>query len=213
MITTVDNPYPPTGNANFLSARENPLSLNRLKRIRYRFAKHDWSWHLDRLRALGHRAAIVGNQGSGKTTLLGELGQQLGCADVTNQLFVLPPDSTRHRVLVQNAITCSENGSIVLVDGYERLNFIQRWQLLKQTRRGPGLIVAVHHACQLQTWIHCQTDCELMRSVVGDLGLNDPAIQAAARLTFENSGGNIRDALRDLYDQFAAGRFNHILSR
>jgi hypothetical protein len=200
------------GNPNFLAARENPLRFNRVSKLGYRFAHHDWPCQLARLEALRYRAAIVGHQGSGKTTLLYELADQLNRANIANHHVFLPQATTDHPTMIQQAMTCSQNEAVLLVDGIERLSFIQRRQLLKRTKRGPGLVVAVHQACNLPTWVHCRTNPELMKSVLTDLGLEDPAVQDAGLRAFENSDGNIREALRELYDQFSTGRFNDILS-
>lgn len=42
--------------------------------------------------------------------------------------------------------------------------------------------------------------------------LMQPEIISAAQIAFAKNNGNIRNALRELYDQFAAGGFNKILS-
>ncbi|MGY8748092.1 MAG: hypothetical protein ACKVHR_08570 [Pirellulales bacterium] len=197
---------------NFLAARHNPLCCNRVSKLGYRFAQHDWPRQLARLQELQYRAAIVGQQGSGKTTLLSELVGQLDGSNISNHHVFLPRETTEHRTIVGCAIKRCRRGAVILVDGVERLGFIQRRRLVTQTKRGPGLVVAVHRPCKLSTWVHCRTNPELMRSVLLDLGLRDPAILASGNQAFENSGGNIREALRELYDQFASGRFNDILS-
>jgi len=213
MSPTSDYEFAARGNASFLAARENPLSFNRVSKLGYRFAQHDWPWQLARLQTLQFRAAIVGQPGSGKTTLLYELAQRLTRANIANHHVFLPQESTDHRTMIQQALNCSQNASVLLVDGIERLTFMQRWQLFAQSKRGPGLVVAVHKACNLPTWVNCRTDPELMKTVLTDLGLKDPAVHDAGLRALENSGGNIREALRELYDQFSAGRFNDILSR
>lgn len=196
----------------FLAARDNPLCFNRVSKLEYRFAQHDWPWQLARLQELQYRAAIVGQQGSGKTTLLYGLVGQLDQSKISNHHVFLPQETNRHRTMVHQAIKSSQHGAVILIDGIERLGFIQRRRLLKQTKNGPGLVVTVHRPCKLSTWVHCQTNPDLMRSVLFELGLRDPAIVASGNQAFENSGGNIREALRELYDQFASGRFNDILS-
>ncbi len=213
MITTFDTVPAPYGGANFLAARENPVKSDRVNNIEFRLAEHDWQWQLNKLRSLKYRASILGHQGSGKTTLLYALAELLNRRSIANHHVSLPPQTTHHGALVQHAITRSENGAILLVDGIERLSFMSRWQLFRQTRRGAGLVVTAHRSCSLPTWIHCKTSPELMVSILEDLGLGDHRIRIAALRAFENSSGNVRNALRDLYDQFAAGRFNDILSR
>ena len=197
----------------FLSARENPLAVNRTSSIAFRFAQHDWKFQLERLRALNFRAAIVGSQGSGKSTLLAELPERLNEASVQNHFVFLPQLRDQHQPMLREAITLSEQGHVLLVDGIERLSFFQRRDLIKRTRNSAGLIVTQHHTGKLPTWIKTETTPELMTAVLVDLKLDQPEILAAGEIAFAKHHGNIRNALRDLYDQCAAGGFNEILTR
>ncbi len=58
-------------------ARDNPFAVQRVLTIRYRFLDGSWGDLLERLAALGFRAALVGPHGHGKTTLLEDLGARL----------------------------------------------------------------------------------------------------------------------------------------
>jgi len=60
-----------------MRARDNPFSTDRVLRVRYRPQGVTWDALLERLEALGWRAAIVGPEGSGKTTLLEDLRPRL----------------------------------------------------------------------------------------------------------------------------------------
>ena len=60
-----------------LRARDNPFAVQRVHAIRYRLAGITWEELLERLAALGFRAALVGPHGHGKTTLLEDLGARL----------------------------------------------------------------------------------------------------------------------------------------
>lgn len=200
----------------FLAARDNPLCVAHVTRVKFRFAKDGWPGHLARLRELGFRASIVGPQGSGKTTLLSELAEQLRDANIRSHHLFLPQDREDHPKLVQRAIGHSSEGGILLVDGIERLSLPARWSLLKRTRSSAGLVVNLHRPCRfperLPIWISTSTSLDLMAQILKELGLDIPEIQLAAADAFTRRNGNIRDALRDLYDQFASGRFNTILS-
>ena len=202
----------PTRRQHFLAARENPLCMWRLKQVRYRFGDHDWAWHLARLHDLNFRAAIVGKRGSGKTTLLNELKGRFSAVGIKNHHVFLPQTAVNHKSLIDQAIRASRTGQVVLVDGIERLRFTQRQKLFRKTSRGAGLVICVHTHCRLPTWIRTRTHPALMSNILCDLKLDFPDIQTAGQTAFENSNGNIRDALADLYDQFASGRFNAFLS-
>jgi len=183
-----------------VSAANNPLRMDRLERIPFQFPNDDWQKHLADLKKLNFRAAIVGKKGSGKTTLLEQLQAQLN-----QHLLRLPLDKTLHQRLLDNAVDASRNGNVVLLDGIERLTFWQRRNLYSATKTGPGLIVVVHQPCQLPTWIHCRTNLQLMDSLLRKLGLKQAAHLSAGQIAFQQAGGNIRDAFRLLYDQFADG--------
>jgi len=205
----------------FLPARENPLAVNLTSNIEFRFSDHDWEFHLERLRKMNFRAAIVGQQGSGKSTLLRELTLQLRQRSIENHFVFLPqalrqalPQARQqHQLMLDQAFEHSEKGCVLLVDGIERLNFFQRRDLLKRTRNSAGLVITKHHRCKLPTWVQTQTSPALMTQVLVDLKLDHPAFLSAGEAAFAKHGGNIRNALRDLYDQCAAGGFNEILSR
>jgi hypothetical protein len=201
----------------FLAARENPLCMDIVTRIKYRFASGDWPSHLDRLGNLNYRAAIVGPQGSGKTTLLYELYDRLCELGLACDHIFLPDDRHARTGLLNRALEKGVTDSVLLVDGMERLSLRQRWNLLRATRRGPGLVVNLHHECRfpekIPIWIRTRTSPELIADLIRDLDLDVPEIQSAGAAALEKSNGNIRDALRELYDQFASGQFNKILSR
>jgi energy-coupling factor transporter ATP-binding protein EcfA2 len=185
---------------NSVSAANNPLRMDRLERIPFRFQIGDWQQHLKRLKQLKFRVAIVGKKGSGKTTLLEQLQGR-----INQHLVQLPLDKTQHEQLLATAVEASRNGKVVLLDGIERLTFWQRRKIYSATKSGPGLIVVVHRPCKLPTWVHCRTNPELMDSMLLELDLDQTVYRSAGRDAFQQAGGNIRDALRLLYDQFADG--------
>jgi hypothetical protein len=49
-----------------MKARGNPFSMDRVERFRYRPIEGTWVKIMERLKGMGHRAAIVGPEGSGK---------------------------------------------------------------------------------------------------------------------------------------------------
>jgi len=188
-----------------LPARENPLAMSLTTNIAFRFASHDWKYHFQRLSELGFRAAIVGRRGSGKSTLLAELHHEFERRGVGSHFVFLPQDRAQHQSMLNTAFDCSEAGCVLLVDGIERLGWFQMRQLFKRTQNSAGLVVTKHHRCKLPTWIKTKTSPKLMTDLLIDLDLGDSQITRAGTVAFEKHDGNIRNALRDLYDQFAAG--------
>src|SRR5688572_23365251 len=58
-------------------ARKNPFRTEQVSKIRYYLTDQEFERLLERWRASGMRAAIVGPEGSGKTTLLEDISQRL----------------------------------------------------------------------------------------------------------------------------------------
>ncbi len=183
-----------------ITARENPLRMERLELIAFRFQAGNWQQHLDRLQDLDFRAAIVGKHGRGKSTLLRELGRRLPDSHLLN----LPHDKSQHDGLIDLALQAANEGRVVLVDGIERVNWWQRTRLYRRT--SAGLVVTVHRPCRLPTWIQLESSPELIRELVDELGLGADEILTASEHALAHHTGNIRDALRSMYDDIAVGR-------
>lgn len=205
-------------NFTFLPARQNPLSIENVTRMEFRFAKSDWDFEIAKLESLRFRAAVVGHQGSGKSTLLRGLNTRLQNMGLATHYLFIPSvetwqsESARFcvKTAIHDAIAASVNGKKVLLDGFERIGFRLRLSLLRKTRRS-SLVITTHTPCKLPTWIQCRTDQQLMKDLLIELGFEQKEILLAGKHAFEEHGGNVRMALRDLYDQFANGRYNKFL--
>jgi hypothetical protein len=70
-----------------------------------------------------------------------------------------------------------------------------------------GVIITRHRAGRLPTLFRCATSPDLLAEIVAELLQNQQEIERPliAKL-FKRHRGNIRKALRDLYDRFALGR-------
>lgn len=188
-------------------ASENPFRSELIQRIPIRLGPGGWPESLDRLRRLNFRAAIVGQKGSGKTCLLEQLSGQLSQNfDLPCQLVGLSADKAEHSQQLDLAVGASSNGAVILLDGIERLSFLHRNRVFRKTLAGPGLVVSVHRKCRLPTWIRFRTSLSLMKRLLDDLDVATPEVLAAGDQAFRDSRGNIREAFRLLYDQFADGR-------
>jgi hypothetical protein len=156
---------------------------------------------LVRLEKMHYCGAIIGPDGSGKTTLLEDLGTALARRgfDVISVFIndTTPLTEQRYGELLHSAGA----NSIILIDGADHLQ-AGVWRRLKcnvlSTAR--GLVITSHKPGMLETLTECRTDLPLFEQIVAELmpggGLE------AARLAgiFARHGGNIRDALRELYD-------------
>ena len=188
-----------------MRARDNPFSTDRVLRLRYRL-RHD-SWHAltQRLAAMHYRGAIVGPEGSGKTTLLEDFeprlradGFEIVSLQLTREAPNFPP-----RVLRELSANVGP-GHIILFDGAEQLSRWSWWGFLRKVRRAGGLLITSHRSDLLPTLIECRTDEALLTELIAEL-LQEPIEKRREQTAtlFKKHGGNLRDALRELYDEWA----------
>jgi len=161
---------------------------------------------LDRLAALGGSGAIEGPHGSGKTTLLIALADGLTRANRLGGFVRLR--SRRDGIMAVRRILQAPPGTTVCIDSWERMGTIAaavaRWSAW---RRGCGLLVTGHRRTSLPILIRCRTSVGLLERLVAALpdhgGMIDSGDIAAAHAIH---GGNLREALLDLYDRFEQRR-------
>jgi ABC-type cobalamin/Fe3+-siderophores transport system ATPase subunit len=188
-----------------LPARDNPFAVHRVLRERYRLEESGWRELLARLEARRWRGAIVGPHGAGKTTLLEDLAARLEAAGWSVRWVRL---SAEIRTFRSEALRGLSGREIVVVDGAEQLGWI-RWMLLRwRVRRSGGLIVTTHRAGRLATVHRCETTPALLCQLAVSLGVMLAPAQAVA--LHARHRGNIREALRELYDAHAAGAFGAV---
>ena len=173
-------------------ARENPFRVERVHRIRYRFENGDpgWGQLLSRLEVLRRRGAIVGEKGRGKTTLLEELARRLEARG--ERVVLRRVTAERPRVRLAGIAP----GSFVLVDGADLLSRVRWVGVLWATRRAGGLVVTSHREGLLPTLHRAETSAELLAGIVAEI---DGSLSPPPDL-FERSSGDVRAALRELYD-------------
>ena len=180
-----------------MRARDNPYRVERVDRVGFRLPGGNWEELLIRLAALDYRAAVVGRKGRGKTRLLEELAGRLfarGWRPVWLRL------SRRHRWLdreQRRTLQSLDCGSLLLVDGAEELGR-WAWRALEwRSRAAAGLVVTAHTAGLLPTLVECTTTVGLLQEIVHELG--EDAGRSLPAL-FDRHRGNLRSALRELYD-------------
>lgn len=188
-----------------MKARENPFATSRVLKMRYQLLIASWDDLETRLATLGHRAAIVGPHGSGKTTLLEDVAGRLSLRGWNTRWLRLNeenprlPSSDWPRVLAElGAQDC------ILFDGAEQLSWLAWTMFKRRSRHVGGLVVTAHRPGLLPTLHTCATHPGLLASIAGNLmGRRDAMPEEDLRDLFCKHRGNLRDALRELYDRWA----------
>jgi hypothetical protein len=188
-----------------MRARDNPFRTDRVLRVRFRLAPGTWDGLLGRLDALGRRAAIVGPQGSGKTTLLEDLAPRLRARGFEVRGLRLDTERPRFELEFLDGFFASLGPrDMILFDGAEQLGSLAWSRFERRARAAAGLVVTVHRPGILPTLIETSTSPGLLDEIVEEiLGERSPDLRSMTPALFEKHGGNLREALRDLYDHFA----------
>lgn len=190
-----------------MKARDNPFRVARvLTSIRYEIPAASL---LPRLEALGYRAAIVGPHGSGKTTLLEDLEDVLASRGFRISHVRLDTEGPRLPREWRSIVRKFDATDIVCLDGAEQLGVFAWRRFRWSARRAGGLIITTHEPGRLTTLIECTTSVGLLERIMqrlapGDASANSLSTAPRAEELFARHHGNIRDALRELYDVYAA---------
>jgi hypothetical protein len=167
------------------------------------------------LAAQGWRGVILGPHGSGKSTLLAallpalrEAGREPLLAALHDGQRRLPAEAWR------DLLRPAANGSrVAIIDGYEQLGAWQHWRLrMLCRRRGHGLLATAHTPVGLPELLRLHVTAEtagrvverLLKDVPEATALRPNPAEMAARL--QRQGGNFREVLFELYDEYERGR-------
>lgn len=184
-------------------ARDNPFATHRVLALRYRLRGVSFDQLLARLAGLGFRAAVVGPEGAGKTTLLEELSERLAAQGFRLRALTLrrgqrrPSPAQEERLLGDLSA-----GDLLAVDGAEQLGRLAWRRLRRRSRGAGGLLATSHREGLLPTLYRCATSPELLAAIVAELLGDDPPGADLTELFYRHRG-NLRAALRELYDLHA----------
>jgi hypothetical protein len=187
-------------------ARDNPFRTEQVLKVRYRVPGGSWDGFLSRLDALGRRAAIVGPQGSGKTTLLEDLAPRLRGRGFAVHELRLDLDAARFEpAALERFLAGLGANDFILFDGAEQLSREDWARFERRTRAAAGLVVTSHRPGLLPALLETSTTPALLESLVVEiLGGQADEVRSLVPDLFRKHDGNLREALRDLYDHYAA---------
>jgi len=178
-----------------MKARENPFRSERLDALVYRAEGFDWPTLEARLVKLGGCGAIVGPEGHGKSTLLREWHKRSTESALVKLEF-------RQRRLTQeqrNEVGASKR---VFLDSAEQLGWWGWIEFRCLTHRADLVVITSHRTGRLPTLLRCRTSPELL----GDLIYELSGANYECHNLWKQHKGNIRHALRALYDSNSARR-------
>lgn len=186
-----------------LPARLNPFRsdcLHRLAFLPHPIAEDSVYSALKRSRWTG---CIVGPHGSGKTTLLIRLREMMNAQEIATEFFQCREDPPSLSTMDWKTIQEKLPRSVLLLDGAERLTRLQLRRLRRMARSGLGLLVTSHYALKgIPTVYTTDPSPKRLADLIAQLH-PEMLNKTDSDLLYQNHGGNIREALRELYDRCA----------
>lgn len=201
-----------------MTPRTNPFRAERLDNLPYFFedgknSETAWESLWLQLENYHYRAAIIGAHGRGKSTLLDSFAAQLQSRGWhVRRLKLNDLQRNFDREIWRDLLPTLEARDFILLDGAEQLSF-WRWKLfLQHTKTAGGILITSHRSGLLPTLFECRSSPQLLHSLIIYLDCKmQETNEDQARALFEKHRGNMRDALRELYDLQSTTCFNQQL--
>lgn len=187
-------------------AHENPFRTARLHALAFRYPAGDSEDRLvERIESAGGRGAILGPHGSGKTTLCLELAERFRRDGLEVRMLRYGEDPALQRPRSLGA-WLREAGpeSAVFVDGAGHLGPVAWLSLMRASRGAARLVVTAHHRCPIRTVLRARTSATLLAELCREL--DQPVSSEQSEALLAACGGDVRAALRSLYDAWAERR-------
>jgi ABC-type cobalamin/Fe3+-siderophores transport system ATPase subunit len=187
-----------------MKPRDNPFASHRLEKLAFRMPDGlTWDAFLARCAAAKWRGAIVGPRGSGKTTLLEQLVPHLRTRGFKPHLVMINAETKlAEKETVLERVRTLRAPDLLLLDGAEQ--FTTRQWLTLHSAASPlaGCLITVHYTSRLPTLFETQTTPALLAELASEL-TGELLLDTDATALFKRHRGNVRECLRELYDQHA----------
>jgi len=160
---------------------------------------------MERLAGTGYRAAIVGPEGSGKTTLLEDLEPRLAGLGFTVRWARLHLGERRlERQQAKALLSDLTPRDIILFDGADHLSWLSWAGVQRRSMSEGGLVITSHREGMLPTLVRTSTSAELLGEMVNVmLRGRQLEIDGGIEGLLARHGGNLRNAMSELYHRFA----------
>ena len=173
--------------------------MERVHALEFRYPPGGPDALLARFESLGRRAAIVGAEGSGKSTLLALLADRFGMSGRPVRRFAVRPGEKAATHLFA-LLREMEPRELLLLDGFDHLSRWARFVLLRRATRLGGLLATSHRTERaLPTLVALAPSVGLLEDLARELG-GEKAGRLDLGEMHRRHGGNLRTALRELYD-------------
>ncbi len=184
-----------------MRARDNPFAVDRLHALRFRGADVAALW----TRAASLRVcALVAAEGSGKTTLLLELAAHARYLGYRTVWIQLRRDARRLSAAHRAELATVGALDVVCVDGADLLPRRDRGWLARRTHPAVAVIGTLHTPGWMPTLASLTTSPALLDEIVCELtGSSLTALAGDRDAIYARHHGNLRSALRELYDVVA----------
>lgn len=188
-----------------MKARDNPFRTEQVLTVRYRLLGRTWEELVEQLAKMNYRAALVGPEGSGKTTLLEDLEPRLRALGF--EVKHLRLDRTTRafpRGCLKQFFAEVSRRDVILCDGADVMNRVTWFWFKRRAKRAAGLVITSHRKGLLPTLIECSTTPALLDDIIAEiLGEESNLLRPLTPTLFTRHRGNLRAALRELYDLYA----------
>jgi len=155
---------------------------------------------LEKLVKLNYRAAITGAHGRGKSTLLYQLAIALKARGWSTHILKLDSSNRNFEREVWRRLPAFNSHDFILLDGAEQLA-MWRWnRFLNLTKSAGGVLITSHRNYLLPTLWECRSSPQLLHALIIYLDSTHDENEAPTEALFKKHRGNLRNALRELYD-------------
>jgi hypothetical protein len=189
-----------------MKSRVNPFASRHIESLPYQFTALSLNAVMERLAAQRYRGAIIGPCGSGKTTLLETIGHWLEQTGFCCRYLYLKKGGRPVYTPPAEPLSVRDAANTAfLIDGAEQLSRPAWYGLYFKIRAAGAVVVTTHGKSLLPLLVQTQTSPALLHDLVRQLtGSTEPIAEPAIVDLYRRHQGDIRQALRELYDVWAA---------
>jgi len=164
----------------------------------------------ERFLAGNARGQLIGPHGSGKSTLVAALLPALEAAGKRPHVISLH-DGQRRIPRAQFPARRLTRDDVLVIDGYEQLGWLSRWQIGRRCRRANcGLLVTAHVDAGFPMLFRTDVTAIVAQHVIAQLARETPEMVLPAEEAMRRVrelDGNLRELLFSLYDEYEARRW------